>query len=335
MAGLLLLLAGLVAPLPLNPANAADNGAWSVTPVKKKNELTQRQFFFYEASKGQTIRDAITIVNPSPDELILDVFPSDAFNIEAGAGFALKRKDEEQTDVGSWIKLDKTKVRVAADGGRATVGFRMTVPDGVTPGDHAGGVVTLEPEPPEAPLGGNSQIQIQRALGVRMYVRVAGPLTPALAVTDVQLAVKPARLPFIGQQGGATVTYTVRNSGNVRITADRLITMKGLFGRTLQDTGQGPIPEILPGSTVTLTESFAGMPVLDRVSARVEVSEESLEVSSAGDAVAWSISIAFLVLLLLVLIAIAFAIWWSRRDADEAAEFAEPDAPVTEGAVQP
>jgi len=72
MVGLLLLVAGFLAPMIMSPANAADNGVWSVTPVKKKNELTQRQFFFYEASKGQTIRDAITIVNPSPEDLVLD-----------------------------------------------------------------------------------------------------------------------------------------------------------------------------------------------------------------------------------------------------------------------
>jgi hypothetical protein len=204
-------------------------------------------------------------------------------------------------------------VTVPPNEGKATVGFTMTVPRGSTPGDYAGGIVTIEPAPPEAPLGGASQIQIQRALGVRMYVRVAGPLTPSLTIRSLDMEIKPARLPFIGQQGGAVLTYTVENSGNVRLTADKLTTLKGLFGRTLHEVGNEAAPEILPGSVVTLTETFSGMPVFNRVTARVELSEARSQVRTAADTVGWSISIVFLVLLFLVFLAIGAAVWLSRR----------------------
>lgn len=308
------------------PAQAADNGAWSATPKQTRNDITPRQFFFYEVRDGQSLKDAITITNSSEDELVLDVFPGDAFNVKEGAGFAINEKGKPNRDVGSWIKMDRDKVRVPANG-KASVGFVMRVPDGVTPGDHAGGIVTLEPDPDPSPLGGGSQVQIQRALGVRLYVRVAGPLTPNLTIESMDLQVKSARLPFIGQQGGAVVTYTVRNSGNVRITADRRITLKGLVGRTLHDTGVGPAPEILPGSVVTLAETFEGMPVLDRVTARVELTEQSLDVSTSGDATAWSLSVPFLVVLFALLFTFGFAVWWSRRDlaGDDAAEAAVSD----------
>lgn len=311
------------------PAQAADNGAWSATPVRK-GEQTPRQFFFFEVTGGQTLRDAITIVNSSEVDQELFVYPADAYNTPAGAGFALRSKDEKMTDVGSWVKVSKTQVTVPANG-RATVPFTMAVPDDASPGDHAGAIVTLEPAPP-IPTDGNSQIVTQRALGVRLYVRVAGPLTPQLTVESVRLDAQPARLPFIGRQGGAVVTYTVRNSGNVRITANRVITLKGLFGRTLHNTGSGPIPEILPGSTVILTESFSGMPVLDQVTGRVEISEQQVGVESAGDDTAWIVSIPFLLVLLVLLVLVGFAIWWSRRGAPEVDqgkdEFPPPTVPA-------
>jgi hypothetical protein len=299
----------LAVPLA-SPARAADNGAWSAAPTKN-GPFTPRQFFFFEMAPGQTIKDSITIKNASDQPLNLDVFPADAFNTVVGAGFALRKLGEKNTDVGSWITLGKKKVTLAP-GAETKVPFTMTTPRGTTPGDHAGGIVTIEPPP--TPIGGDSQVVTRRALGVRIYVRVAGPLTPSLTVQKVDLNVKPARLPFIGQQGGATVTYTVANTGNVRITADRVITIKGLLGRTVHDTGKGPIPEILPGSTVILTESFTKMPVLNQVTARVQLSEDVTKVSSAGDATAWSVSWVFLFLLILLIVAVGVAIWWSRRD---------------------
>jgi len=326
-------LAGLALPLA-EPAQAADNGAWSAAPTKN-GPFTPRQFFFFEMAPGQTIKDSITIKNSSDQPLNLDIYPADAFNTVVGAGFALRKLGDENKDVGSWVTVGKKRVSVPA-GGEEKVPFAMTTPKGTTPGDHAGGIVTIEPAP--SPVGGDSQVITRRALGVRIYVRVAGPLTPSLTVTKVDLKVSPARLPFVGLQGGASVTYTVQNTGNVRITADRVITLKGQVGRTFHDTGKGPVPEILPGSTVILSESFAKMPVLSLVTARVELDGGVTDVSTAGDATAWSISWVFLFILLLVFVALGLAIWWSRRepnvDGPRPAD-AGPVAPEAEQVGQP
>ncbi|HCK78523.1 MAG TPA: hypothetical protein DHW34_00735 [Actinobacteria bacterium] len=309
-----------------SPAHAADNGAWSASPTQQ-GTFTARQFFFLELAPGATIKDSITIKNAGQVDQPLDIYTADAFNIESGAGFALRKRGDKNTDVGSWITLDQEKVVVGPNGGKTIVPFSLTVPRGVTPGDHAGGVVTIEPAP--APQGDVSQVQIQRALGVRVYVRVAGPLTPALSITKVTVSAKPARLPFVGQQGGTTVTYTVRNSGNVRLTADREITLKGLFGRTLRNTGKGPIPEILPGSTVTLTESFPKAPVIDQITATVKLTAADGKVSTSGSASTFVVSLAFLILLALLIIGIVLAVWWRRREAGLVAKMAQEAGPLT------
>ena len=267
-----LVAAGAFATFLVPPAQAADNGTWAATPTQKVG-TTPRQFFFFELSDGQTIRDSVTVTNATEDPLPLTVYPADAFNIEVGAGFALRSKEklEENNDVGTWIKVSKDKVTVPA-GGSVNIPFTMKVPRGTTPGDHAGGIVTLEPEPPTT-TGGTSEVLIQKALAVRTYVRVLGPLTPP-GGRRRRAQCAPGAAPFIGQQGAATVTYTISNQGNTRITADREITLTGLLGRKLHAPEAAEAdPQILPGSRVVLTESFAGMPVLDRVTARVEVSD--------------------------------------------------------------
>jgi len=306
---------------PAAPVQAADNGAWAVTPTQK-GDFTPRQYFFVEASGGQSIRDSITIKNVSDQPLVLDVYPADAFNVPVGGGFALKDQDVANSDVGTWIKLSRSKVEVPAatiDGktgnivpGESRVPFVMTVPRGVSPGDHAGGIATLEPAPKASP-GGGSQLLLRRNLGVRMYVRISGPLTPSMSVQKVELDGIAARLPYIGRQGGATVTYTIKNTGNVRITPGRLLTLKGVFGRTLHSSGAGQTPEILPGSTVILSETFVGMPVLDRVTARVVLDAKELPTKPAGDTTKWVVSWIFLGLVLALLVAVLTAVWWARR----------------------
>jgi hypothetical protein len=314
-----------------NPTQAADNGTWSVTPISK-GQQAPRQFFFFEVSEGQALRDAVTITNNSDVDQALTVYAADAFNVSDGAGFGLRPLGEPNNDIGSWIRIPEGRQRVnLPPGDSVNVPFTMRVPTGTTPGDHVGGIVTVEPAPQA--VGDTSQVITRRAIGVRIYARVAGPLTPSLNVESVRLDAVPARLPFIGRQGGAVVTYTVRNSGNVRLTVDRVITIKGLFGRTLHDTGSGPIPEILPGSTVTLSESFTGMPVLDQVTARVELSEPRNDISTAGDDVAWVVSVIFLTVLLVALLCLAFAIWWSRRSGEDAEEF--PGVPEAGQVVGP
>lgn len=322
-------------PVALAPqAVAADNGAWSATPCQK-GQLTPRQFFFFELSEGQKIQDCIAVRNASDERLVLDVYPADAFNVESGAGFAVRKKDEKNADVGTWIDLKKQRVEVEP-GGIARVGFSMAVPQGVTPGDHAGGIVTVEQAPTPDTSSGTSAVAIQRALGVRMYVRVPGPLTPALVVERVSVSARAARLPVIGDQGKAIVTYTVRNDGNTRMSPDRLITFTGLFGRTILTAPPGALPEILPGSRVTLSQEFEGMPVLDRLTVRVELNDPQTDTQAAGDEVVWVVSIAFLVVVSLLVVAmiLTYRRWRSNNPRPGASNAADAEPSAAE-AIQP
>lgn len=300
-------------------AQAADNGAWSAVP-SVKGQQAPRQYVFIDGAGGQKVRDSVTLSNFTTEPLTLAIFPSDAYNIPEGGGFAVTDQGVPVKDVGSWITVSTKQVTIppatlAANGdpvpGKRVVPFTVAIPKGASPGDHAGALTSLEGTP--SPVGDQSQILVRRQLAVRIYVRVDGPLTTQIVVERVQLTAQPARLPFIGRQGGAFVDYSIKNVGNTRVIPDRIVELQGLFGRTLHATPPGPATELLPGSTVVLRESFNGMPVLDRVTATVELQTPDGEASAKGDTTEWVISLTFLLLLLLLLLVIGVYLWIRGR----------------------
>ena len=159
-------------------ASAADNGSWAIVPATtSQNTTSNRAFFAIETAAGQVVEDAVTITNVTAEPMTLDLYPADAFN-SPGAGFALRPQNEANTDVGSWITISKDQV-VLKPKASVNVPFTMTVPAGATPGDHVGGIVALNPVATgEQTTADGAVIQVQQAVGVRIYTRVKGPLNP-------------------------------------------------------------------------------------------------------------------------------------------------------------
>jgi hypothetical protein len=307
-------------------AHAADNGKWAATPLQQSNSFTPRQYFVYAVTAGQTLDDTLFLDNRTTAPLHLILFGSDAINAGGGGGFAVKTQTQKQTDVGSWIHLSTNSVTIPAAKGKTpgtlTVPFTVTVPRGASPGDHAGGIVTLNPSGSSESTGSqgvNGNITLVQAITVRMYIRVAGPLTPQLIVTNTSLKVTPALLPFVGSKGHSTLTYTIRNVGNVRLTPNIHIAITGLFGHKIHDLGTTGGPEVLPGQSVTLSSVINGIPALDQAHARIVLtvpasgSPTGKPLVFAGDVLSYSLSWLALLLLLIIIGLIVFFIWRRRR----------------------
>jgi hypothetical protein len=135
------------------------------------------------------------------------------------------------------------------------------VPANASPGDHSGGIVTsLVTEQADG-------VSLDRRLGSRVYLDVSGPLTPALTVTDVRAEYQPNHNPAGG--GDTRLTYTVTNTGNVRLSAHQQAKVSGplgLFGRTV---ALADLPELLPGNSIIRTATIPGALPSVRVSARI------------------------------------------------------------------
>ncbi|MET7453239.1 DUF916 domain-containing protein [Streptomyces sp. NPDC005574] len=253
-----LLLCPVLAVFPAPPAHAADNGSWSVYPVSSR--IAARPYFYLSADPGTTLRDKVVVANKTAAPLTFRLYAADAYNTARDGGFAVRTPKETQRGVGAWARPARSSVTVPAHG-KVTVPFTITVPEGAEPGDHPGALVALDERIDKG--DGSFALGVRRAVGARVYLRVGGPALAAIAVEDVHLTHHQPLVPGLGAST-ATVSYTLRNTGNVTLNPKVELRATGLFGRTLLARDLAKIPaELLPGQRVHLTEPWRGAPQLD------------------------------------------------------------------------
>jgi hypothetical protein len=269
-----LLLAGTAAP---TSAHAADNGSWSVYPVASK--IAARPYFYLSADPGQTVTDKVAVANRTGRPLTFPLYAADAYNTARDGGFAVRTVKETMHGVGAWARTVKSRITVPAHK-TVTVPFTLRVPEDAEPGDHPGAIVALDEH--VDPGSGRVALGVQRAVGARVYLRVGGPTLPALSVEHVHIGHHQPLVPGLGDSR-ATITYTLRNTGNVTLHPKVDLRARGLFGRTLLDRDLTRVPsELLPGQHVTLTESWHGAPQLNRAAVTLTASAPGTRQSASA-----------------------------------------------------
>ncbi|MER5760473.1 DUF916 domain-containing protein [Streptomyces sp. NPDC002082] len=320
----LLLPAGLLAAAPAQAASSAPaapgedrKSTFGVQPAGPKGP-DARPHFSYGVTGGATTRDQIAIWNYGEEPLTLAVYASDAVNTLDG-GFDLLPAGRAPKDAGSWIKLEKDTVTVPPKG-NVVVPFTVTVPREVTPGDHTGGIVASLAA--GAQDGQGNKVKLDQRVGARVYIRAAGTLTPRLEVQQVAASYEGSANPF--SEGSATVTYTLRNTGNVRLGARQAVRINGLFGTSVTADGAKDLGDLLPGTSLTITAKADGVAQVLRSSAVVSVQPVAArdgvdpKLPSLTRSVSlWTVPWA---LLALILVITAGGLWvWRRRRLARAA----------------
>lgn len=249
------------------PPESAAPLTWGIVPSGPEGP-GDRGAFDFVMDPGASRTDVVAVANYSERPLTLAVYAHDAVRSTNG-GFDLLPATEEPVDVGSWVVLDETPLTVPARS-RVDVPFRIRVPANATPGDHAGGIVaSLATEPGGLSSG---EVTVDRRVGARIYVRVSGTLDPRLAATDVHASF--SGLP-VGAPGEIRVDYTVRNTGNVRLSGRPTVRVAGPFGLGTREVTGEPLPELLPGDSVTTSAVVDGVWPLVRLDVDVTVQPES------------------------------------------------------------
>ncbi|MEU4154981.1 DUF916 domain-containing protein [Actinoplanes sp. NPDC026670] len=238
----------------VSPGTAAGALTWSVAPSGPKGP-NGRTAFDYKLDPGATLTDHVAVTNHSRQPLTLRLYATDAVTT-AGGGFGLLAATAEPTGAGAWITPARTTVTLPATS-RTIVPFTLTVPADATPGDHAAGVVASLAEDATG-----RQVTVDHRVGSRVHLRVTGPLRPELTVTDMHVTAStswnPFRLPRL------TATFTVANTGNVRLSAQSSARASGLFGLGARTATTTAVPEILPGGSVRTAVQLTDVPPLFR-----------------------------------------------------------------------
>jgi hypothetical protein len=205
-----------------------------------------RGYFDFSSTPGGQLVDHIAVTDYAYQPLTLTLHASDALNTAQGA-FALAPPNQPAKDVGSWIKfsLPQPTIVVPPRGVRI-IEFQLAVPKNATPGDHAGGIVVTLQSIARSKSG--QQYQLLQSVGSRLFLRVSGPLHPALAISGLT-AQYGGTLNPVGS-GHVDISYTVQNTGNVALGGRQNVSVTGLFGSKRSAHGVAPLQLLLPGSSV-------------------------------------------------------------------------------------
>ncbi|MEU3980959.1 DUF916 domain-containing protein [Streptomyces sp. NPDC026672] len=268
------LAACLLAVLPATHASAAAPGAggtgrttFGVQPSAAKKP-DARPNFSYGATPGARVTDHIAVFNYGGKPLTLRLYAQDAFTTADG-GFDLFAANHRPADAGSWIEVGRSRVKVPARS-RVIVPFTLRIPQKATPGDHVGGIVASLAADATDKKG--DRVAVDQRVGARVYLRVAGELTPRLAVEDLRTVYHGTANPF--GTGSATITYTLRNTGNVRLAAHQTVSVRDGLGGTARTARPGDLPELLPGDEIHVSTSATGVRPAFRDTTTVTVDPE-------------------------------------------------------------
>ena len=327
--------------MPATAADAPDGAgtvAWSVTPVISAGAA--RSNFTYTVEPGQQIKDAALVRNSGADPLTVQVYAADAFITEDGR-LDLQTQEAGSQDLGTWVAVSAPALTVPP-GEQRRVDFTLTVPDDAVPGDHAGALLTSITQAGSGADGGALDVDMRYA--TRITARVSGELAPGLAVVDQAVDYSPSFWPW--DDGAATVTYTVENTGNTRVSARQAIALAGPFGlgeQTVESSPDGAtvladVPELLPGTSLDLTARIDGVPSwLLHADADLMTVPETVDVPGAAPATIepielsvsdWAVSPGIWVLLAGLVLVIVYAIRRVRgaRKARKSVPGSGPDA---------
>lgn len=292
----------ILLPAPAQAAPGASDVRWSVQPSSAKGP-DGRDFIIRRAAPGETLTDYVGITNLTTRPLTFSVYGTDAYNTDDGS-FALLPAAQKAIDIGAWIGLGAKEYTVPANT-RLDVPFSITVPVDATPGDHAGGVITSIAE--EALDAQGQKVLVDRRVAARVYLTVAGAIAPTLKIDTVRLEYTQSANPADG--GEMSVSYLVRNTGNLRLSGAGAVRVTGPFGWELARTEAMEIPELLPGGSVTVTEKIVGVQPTVRLNAEVTVEpanfDQKLPVVTRGTTV-WAWPWALVILLSLAVLYLIF-----------------------------
>lgn len=309
----LVLVAGMSTPTfgaPAPPEGtdpAADDGSFAVQPSGPSGP-GGRDYFIYTLGAGEVFGDVVAVSNVGTETATFVIYATDAINTSDGS-FTLLREEEKPTDVGSWIELGATQYTVKP-GERVDIPFSITVPADAAPGDHAGAIAAQKVNDPTVPDDGVS-LEVRLRVGARIYVRVDGLLSPSIAVENLNVDYDVPVNPFGSSR--AIINYVLTNTGNVRLAPTAKIGLSGIFGLGEHQLPDRQIPELLPGSSIEITETVLDVKPYIRLTATLKISAPDDGVVVNATVKVWAVPLGLLIGIAALLVIFVAGIVWRRR----------------------
>jgi hypothetical protein len=317
------------------PAGALAIPTFSLTPVAVPGATAPRGSFHYDLGAGQTISDAVVLTNETTQLEQFQIWSTDGYNTTVGGAFALRPLGYPMTGVGSWINTHLGHgIYGLAGQTSVTINFSLTVAANATPGDHAGGIEALDVTPVAQTAKGPAHFIVHRGIATAVFVRVAGPLHPSAAVSNI--AVKTSVPPLGFGSGSANITYQLENTGNTLLAGKAVATVTDIFGRTVKTFPAVSVQAFVPGGRFTVVEpKWTSIPFFGPATVHVRFTSPGMT-PATGDKTFWIFPWLLVLLIVLILGAVVGRAWWGRRHPKaKAGEEPGPEGAATPGTTEP
>lgn len=233
---ILLTVAAVLGPVAAAGAtpDPASQVSWSVAPAGPDG-ADGRRIIDTELAPGASTQEHVLVRNLSARTVTFDITANDGY-LTASGRFDMRSRDHVPTQAGAWVEAVDTLTLDA--GASAVVPVLLQVPADATPGDYSAGVAA------SVVTATGSVVATEHRVGVRVNVRVAGALDPALALADLESRYVQSWNPFT--PGSVAVSSTVANTGNVRLGSEIVASVEPWAGRAR--TAAADAPGLTPGN---------------------------------------------------------------------------------------
>ncbi|HEV7205458.1 MAG TPA: hypothetical protein VGN18_12675 [Jatrophihabitans sp.] len=245
LAGLLLalsLVCGSIAPASARPATPASPAAFGIGPANTHG-IDGRPFLNYVSSpKGETA-DHIAVVNLGAKPLTVSLYTADGVS-GADGRIGYEPKADPGPDAGTWITLPRnTTTLTLRPRSSHVLPISVHVPANATPGDHIAGIVVSVTSRVRSRSG--EDVDFEQRVALRTLIRVSGPLQPGLRIEHLVADYHGTLNPF--GSGSVSISFRVRNSGNINLGGKQAVTVTGLFGAAGALSAVAAVPVLIPG----------------------------------------------------------------------------------------
>jgi hypothetical protein len=251
---------------------SSDTISWSVVPASATAPDSRTIFSYTNIPPGATVTDHVAVYNRGSLSAAFQIYLTDATGTTARGALTLLPANTKSTDIGSWTSFANgaNQVSVIIPGKHGIIEpFTIKVPSTATPGDHTGGMIAQVAVPHRTSTG--QMVTLYQRVAVPVEMRVAGQLNAGLKVVNPTISFNNPLNPF--GTGSAAVTYTVTNTGNVKMAAAQSIKVSGGIAGT--DTiNPATLPVILPGDSIQVTVKAPSLFPAGPIDAKVTVTPQ-------------------------------------------------------------
>jgi LysM repeat protein len=170
--------------------------------------------FIKTIEPGTGAEDEVEIINNYSESKTIQIYAVDSIKSSGGA-FACAQAADEIKGAGSWIKLDKSEIRMDA-GQKLRVGFNISVPKGSDVGEHNACVVMQEKK--------DATTQAGVGLNFRTAIRVA-----VLVPGDIVKSIRPTGISVTTNKDKLSVIPRVKSESNVSLDVLMATRLRPLF----------------------------------------------------------------------------------------------------------